>query len=127
MIQDYYTHVTLGMISEMDTYEKREFCKEFNGKNGIYFLLDIHNVVVYIGISYDLGSRVRTHIQKGEKEFIFVKCIEYPEYCDYDILEPHERALICTLLPKYNQDALTKAFRGALEDREEVLKLMWKL
>jgi len=81
---------------------------ELIGKEGIYLLKDKSNKVIYIGITNNLGVRVRRHIKGTTHTSYFHQDIEsisyYVEENDYE-REALEKLLINALKPVYNETA----------------------
>jgi len=74
--------------------------------SGVYFLCD-GKEVVYVGQSTCVGGRIGTHC--GEKFKKFDSAFLFP--CRPDQLEELERKFIDLLMPRYNNDSLTKVKR----------------
>jgi hypothetical protein len=68
---------------------------------GVYFLFQ-DDVIIYIGKSKDVLSRVQAH-KNNQKEFDHYTYVE----CDEDLLTAYERIFINKYKPIQNADALT--------------------
>jgi hypothetical protein len=74
------------------------------GLVGVYFLV-LDNRVVYVGMSFDIPARIRTHINERAKAFDRVFVLEcHPDFvCDLETL------YITRLRPKYNAQNISSA------------------
>lgn len=51
------------------TYQEEGIIYPCEEVTGVYFLLDQHNKVLYVGSSTDIHTRVRVHVKDDKKEF----------------------------------------------------------
>ena len=74
--------------------------------SGVYFLKQ-NDVLVYIGCSSNISTRIIEHVKMDKKEFNNYSFFCVPE----EEMKIIERYLINKFLPKYNCDSLTKIMR----------------
>ncbi len=70
-------------------------------ETGIYFLFDAEEVV-YVGQSYDIDARIRTHVSEGKKSFSSYSRVVISGAITWQELNELEAYFICKFHPKYN-------------------------
>jgi len=97
--------ITLALpeLTEMKIY----LPKELPEKEGVYFIRDVYNSLIYIGMSKNIKQRIHSHLLesgcsaiKNKKEIVFISYILKKDY-EYDT-EGIERIYIDFYKPKYN-------------------------
>lgn len=97
---------------------------EYHSDYVIYRFVDIHNNVIYVGRTYDLYSRMKSHIElKIDKNYYDIEKIEFIEVTNYDESKSLEAYFIAKYKPKYNKNGINAIFIK----NKDLDDLMWKL
>lgn len=90
----------------------------------VYRFVDVHNHVIYVGRTYDLYGRMKSHKELGIGENYYdIERIEFIEVASYEESKMVETHFIAKYRPKYNKNGINSIFI----ENKDLDNLVWRL